>query len=43
MLHVTILINKLAIDKTKYGKYLGVLVDPQLSFKYHIDELSKKS
>ena len=39
---VTILINKCSIEETKYGKYLGVLIDPQLSFKFHIAELSKK-
>ena len=39
---VTILINKIAIEETKYVKYLGILIDPQLSFKFHIDELSKK-
>ena len=39
---VTILINKIAIEETKYVKYLGILIDPQLSFKFHIDKLSKK-
>ena len=39
---VTILINKNAIDEVKYIKYLGVLIDSHLSFKYHINELSKK-
>ena len=39
---VTILINKFAIEETKYVKYLGILIDIQLSFKFHIDELSKK-
>ena len=39
---VTILINKFAIEETKYVKYLGILIDPQLSLKFHIDELSKK-
>ena len=39
---VTILINKCAMEETKYVKYLGVLIDPQLSFKFHIAELSKK-
>ena len=40
---VTILINKCAIEETKHVKYLGVLIDPQLSFKFHIAELSKVS
>ena len=39
----TILINKEAIDELKHVKYLGVLIDSQLTFKYHIDELNKKS
>ena len=39
---VTILINKEAIDEVKHVKYLGVLIDYQLTFKYHIDELNKK-
>ena len=39
---VTILINKEAIDEEYVVKYLGVLVDSQLTFKFHIDELKKK-
>ena len=39
---VTILINKQAIDEVKYVKYLGILIDSQLTFKNHIDELTKK-
>ena len=39
---VTILINKQAIDEVKYVKYLGVLIDSHLSFKYHLNELTKK-
>ena len=39
---VTILINKEAIDETKYVKYLGILIDSQLTFKQHISELNKK-
>ena len=39
---VTILINKKAIDEVLHVKYLGILIDSQLSFKYHIDELNKK-
>ena len=40
--HVTILINKEAIDKVKHVKYLRILIDSQLTFKYHINELNKK-
>ena len=40
--HITILINKEAIDEVKHVKYLGVLIDSQLTFKYHIDELNKQ-
>ena len=39
---IAILINNKAIDEVKYIKYLGVTLDAQLSFKYHIDELTKK-
>ena len=39
---VTILINKQAISEKNYVKYLGILIDSQLTFKYHINELSKK-
>ena len=39
---ITILINKIAIEETKYVKYLRILIDPQLSFKFHIAKLSKK-
>ena len=38
---ITILINNIAIDEVKYIKHLGVTLDAQLSFKYHIDELTK--
>ena len=41
-LHVTILINKVAIEEVQYVKYLGVLIDSKLMFKYHIDELNRK-
>ena len=34
--------DKQNCHESKYVKYLGVLIDPQLSFKYHIEELSKK-
>ena len=40
---VTILINKQAIDEVKSVKYLGILIDSQLTFKNQIDELSKKA
>ena len=40
---VTILINKEAIDETKHVKYLGILIDSQLTFKQHIGELNKKN
>ena len=39
---ITILINKQAIDEVKFVKYLGVLIDSNLTFKFHIDELTKK-
>ena len=39
---VTILINKIAIDEVQHVKYLGVLIDSQLTFKYHIEEMNKK-
>ena len=38
---VTILINKPAIEEVKYVRYLGILIDSQLTFKNHIDELNK--
>ena len=39
---ITILINKQAIEEVKFVKYLGVLIDSHLTFKAHIDELTKK-
>lgn len=39
---VTILINNKAINEEQYVKYLGILIDSQLTFKFHIDELNKK-
>ena len=39
---ITIIINKKSIEQVKYVKYLGVLIDAQLTFRYHIDELNKK-
>ena len=35
---VAILINKPAIDEVKYVKYLGILIDSQLTIKHHINE-----
>ena len=40
--NVTILIDKKAIKEERYVKYLGLLIDSQLTFKNHIDELKKK-
>ena len=37
------IINNKAIDEVKFIRYLGVTLDAQLSFKYHIDELTKKT
>ena len=39
---ITIQISKKAIDEVKYVKYLGILIDSQFSFKFHIEELTKK-
>jgi hypothetical protein len=39
---ITIIINKEAVDEVQQVKYLGILIDSQLTFKYHIDELNKK-
>ena len=39
---VTILINKNAIKEERYVKYLGILIDSQLTFRHHIEELKKK-
>ena len=39
---VTILINRQAIVQKEYVKYLGVLIDSKLTFKYHIAAISKK-
>ena len=38
----TILINKEAIDEVAHVKYLGILIDSQLTFKQHIGELKNK-
>ena len=34
--------NKKAIEQKDYVKYLGVLIDSQLTFKDHITSLSRK-
>ena len=39
---VSIEIGNLPIRKTCYVKFLGVLLDENLSWKYHLTELSKK-
>ena len=39
---ITIKINRKAISEEKYVKYLGILIDSTLSWKYHINELGKK-
>ena len=39
---ITILINQHAIEEVKFVKYLGVLIDSHLTFKNHIDDLTKK-
>ena len=40
--NVTILINREAIQQTDHVKYLGVMIDSQLSFKQHIENIVKK-
>ena len=42
MNNITLLINKIAINQTKYVKYLGVRIDSNLSFSHHISSVSKK-
>ena len=39
---ITLIINKKAISQANYVKYLGVLIDSNLSWKFHIHELCKK-
>ena len=38
----TIKIGNLPVKQTCYAKFLGVLLDENLSWKYHLTELSKK-
>ena len=40
--HITIKINNKVIDQKEYIKYLGVLMDSTLSWKFHISNISKK-
>ena len=40
--NVTIIINRHAIEEKECVKYLGVLIDSQLSFNYHIKAVNKK-
>ena len=39
---VTLLINTQAINESNSVKHLGILIDSHLTFKNHIDELTKK-
>jgi len=41
--NVTLLLNKRAIQQKNYVKYLGILIDSQLTFKEHIMAVSKKT
>ena len=40
--NVTLLINKKAIQQTDQIKYLGVIIDPQLTFTQHISNIVNK-
>ena len=40
--NITLKINNKAINEEKYVKYLGILIDSTLSWKFHINELGKK-
>ena len=40
--HITININNKVIDQKEYIKYLGVLMDSTLSWKFHISNISEK-
>ena len=39
---INLFINKKAIDEVNSVRYLGILLDSKLTFKGHIDEISKK-
>ena len=39
----TLVFDKTAIKEEQCVKYLGLLIDSQLSFKHHLIELKKKS
>ena len=39
---ITILINNKAIEEAEHVKYLGIIIDSQLTFRLHIEEVSKK-
>ena len=39
---VSIKIGNLPVKRTSYVKFLGILLDETLSWKYHLTELSKK-
>ena len=39
--HITIRINKKVINEKELIKYLGVLIDSSLSWKYQISDISK--
>ena len=39
---ISIKINNKEIEEKQYVKYLGVLIDSHLTFKYHLNELKKK-
>ena len=40
---VTIRLNRQAINQKDYVKYMGVLIDSKLSFKQHINMITKKT
>ena len=40
---ITLIINRKAISQANFVKYLGVLIDSNLTWKFHIHELCKKN
>ena len=38
-----VIINKHTIDQVKYTKFLGIYIDEELSWKYHIYHIASKS